>query len=319
MNQRQFTEQDTNGATLVKAQFNSISPENILKWESVHPQPDRYDFAGADRYVEFGEKNHMYLIGHTLVWHSQTPAWVFNDARGNPMTATPANQALLTQRMQNHIQQVMTHFGNDVPIWDVVNEAIDPSQPDGYRRSPWFNVLGPQYIDIAFQAARAANPTAKLYINDFDTTNPSKRDALLAVVRDLRSRGIPIDGVGLQMHISQLDFDEAAVTNNIARLTALGLQVHITELDVALPTSSTGQAQDDDLQKQADIYRRVVRACRQSPGCTAIQTWGFTDKYSWIGSHSQGTQGAALLFNRAYKPKPAYNAMLQELSDPRNR
>ena len=116
----------------------------------------------------------MHVRGHTLVWHNQTPAWVFNDANGNPMTPTPENRALLIQRMQNHIQAVMTHFGNDVPIWDVVNEPIDQSQPDGYRRSPWFNIIGPEYIEIALQAARAASPTAKLYINDFDTTEPGQ-------------------------------------------------------------------------------------------------------------------------------------------------
>jgi endo-1,4-beta-xylanase len=194
------------------------------------------------------------------------------------------------------------------------------------KDSIWYNGPGigfagkeTAYVEQAFRWARSADPQALLFYNEGGGENLNRKsDAIYAMVKDFKHRGVPIDGVGLQMHVSQLDFDNAAVANNIARLTALGLQVHITELDVALPTSSAGQAQNDDLQKQADVYRRVVRACTQNPGCTAIQTWGFTDKYSWIVSHSHGTQGAALLFDRAYKPKPAYNAMLQELSAPRN-
>jgi endo-1,4-beta-xylanase len=115
------------------------------------------------------------------------------------------------------------------------------------------------------------------------------------------------------LHISRLDVDTAAIASNIVRLTALGVQVHITELDVSLPVDPNGTAASEDLLRQADVYRGVVRACRQSSGCTGIQTWGFTDKYSWIGSHSHGTRGAALPFDRAYKPKPAYDAMLEEL------
>jgi endo-1,4-beta-xylanase len=134
------------------------------------------------------------------------------------------------------------------------------------------------------------------------------------MVKDFKHRGVPIDGVGLQMHVSQPDLDTSVIAANIARLTALGLQVHITELDVSLPLDSSGQALRSDLLRQAEVYRGVVRACLQNPGCTAIQTWGFTDKYSWIGSHSHGTRGAALPFDRTYKPKPAYDAMLDEIS-----
>jgi endo-1,4-beta-xylanase len=137
-------------------------------------------------------------------------------------------------------------------------------------------------------------------------------------VKDFRGRGVPIDGVGLQMHISALDLDTASVAANLARLTALGVQVHITELDVSLPVDANGVASHDDLVRQAEVYRGIVGVCLQNPGCTAIQTWGFTDKYSWIGSHSHGTRGAALLFDRAYKPKPAYSAVLEEISAGRN-
>src|SRR5260370_18864243 len=139
------------------------------------------------------------------------------------------------------------------------------------------------------------------------------------MVKDFKRRAVPIEGIGLQMRISQLDFDTAAVAANHARLTALGLQVHITELDVSLPVDSSGLARNDDRLHQAEVYRGVVRACLRNPGCTAIQTWGFTDKYSWIGSHSHGTRGAALPFDRAYKPKAAYNAMFEGISATKNR
>jgi len=133
-------------------------------------------------------------------------------------------------------------------------------------------------------------------------------------VKAFREHGVPVDGVGLQMHIERLDYDSEAVRVNIARLTALGLQVHITELDVSLPVDAQGVARPEDLERQAAVYRGVVHACLQNPGCTAIQTWGFTDKWSWIGSHSHHTRGEALPFDQAYKPKAAYTAMLEEIA-----
>ena len=141
-----------------------------------------------------------------------------------------------------------------------------------------------------------------------------KSDAIYAMVTDFKRRGVPIDGVGLQMHVALLEADTAAIAANIARLTALGVQVHITELDVSLPVDSSGLPRADDLSRQANTYRGIVRACLNHAGCTAIQTWGFTDKYSWIGSHSRGARGQALPFDRGYEPKPAYHAIFEELS-----
>lgn len=188
--------------------------------------------------------------------------------------------------------------------------------------SPWYNKpgigfdgKGAAYIEQAFRWAREADPHALLFYNDNGGEGSGiKSDAIYAMVKDFKRRGVPIDGVGLQMHISRLDLDTSAIAVNIARLTALGVQVHITEFDVSLPLDSAGAATKDDLLRQAEIYRLIVRACLQSPGCTAIQTWGFTDNYSWIGSHTHGTRGAALLFDHAYKPKPAYAAVIEELT-----
>jgi endo-1,4-beta-xylanase len=215
---------------------------------------------------------------------------------------------------------MMKHYAGQVFAWDVVNEALDEN--GHFKNSPWYNQpgiglsgKGPAYIEQAFRWAHEADPQALLFYNENGGEGLNqKSDAIYAMVKDFRHRGVPIDGVGLQMHIAEPDFDTNALAINIARITALGLQVHITELDVALPLDTPGAIREDDLVHQANVYRRVVRACLQSPGCTAIQTWGFTDKYSWIGYHSRGTRGAALPFDRSYKPKPAYDAILEEIS-----
>lgn len=222
--------------------------------------------------------------------------------------------------MQDHITTVTKHYAGQVFAWDVVNEALD--ETGSFKDSIWYNQpgigfagKGSAYVEQAFRWAREADPHALLFYNENGGEGlNAKSDAIYAMVKDFKRRGVPIDGVGLQMHISQLDFDTAAVAANIARLTALGVQVHITELDVSLPLEPGGLARNEDLLQQAAVYRGVVRACLQNPGCTAIQTWGFTDKWSWIGSHSHGTRGAALPFDRAYKPKPAYDAMLEEIA-----
>jgi endo-1,4-beta-xylanase len=195
----------------------------------------------------------------------------------------------------------------------------------GIKDSLWYNQpgiglagKGTAYVEQAFRWAQEADPKALLFYNDNGGEEINRKsDAIYAMVKNFKHRGVPIDGVGLQMHISTLSIDAASVAANIARLTALGVQVHITELDVSLPLDSSGNlVRYEDLRRQTNVYRSIVRACTQSPGCTAIQTWGFTDKYSWIGSHTHGTRGAALPFDKEYKPKPAYDAMFEELSVP---
>ena len=214
----------------------------------------------------------------------------------------------------------MKHYAGQVFAWDVVNEALDENGK--LKDSPWYNQpgiglsdKGSAYIEQAFRWAREADPHALLFYNENGGEGLGRKsDAVYAMVKDFKKRGIPIDGVGLQMHISEPGVDSAAVAANIARLAALGLQVHITELDVSLPLDSSGVVLHDDLVRQAEVYRGVVRACLKNPGCTAIQTWGFTDKYSWIALHSHGKRGAALPFDRAYNPKPAYDAIFEEIS-----
>ncbi|HLZ42408.1 MAG TPA: endo-1,4-beta-xylanase [Candidatus Sulfotelmatobacter sp.] len=298
-------------AQTLAREFNMIEPEDVMKWWVVRRNPGAFDFAPGDQVVRFAHAHGMKVRGHCLVWGNDNPQWLAQSH------FTPAQLADL---MHDHISTVMKHYAGQVFAWDVVNEAFDENGQ--VKDSIWYNqpgigLAGKQtaYVEQAFRWAHETDRHALLFYNDGGGEGLNRKsDALYAMVKDFRRRGVPIDGVGLQTHISHLEFDSAALAANIARLTALGLQVHITELDVALPTDSTGQAQGDDVQKQADIYRGIVRACRQNQGCTAVQTWGFTDKYSWIVSHSHHTEGAALLFDRAYKPKPAYYATVEALS-----
>ena len=297
-------------ATLAR-EFNMVEPEDAMKWWTIRRTAGAFDFSQGDQVFRFAQAHGMKIRGHCLVWDHDNPEWLVH-AHYSP--------AQLSQLLQEHITTVMKHYAGQVFAWDVVNEGLDDN--GRLKDSPWYNQPGigladngTAYIEQAFRWAHDADPQALLFYNEAEGEGLNhKSDAVFAMVKDFRRRGVPIDGVGLQMHISQLDLDTSAIAANIARLTALGLQVHITEFDVSLPLDANGATRREDLARQAEVYRGVVHACLQSPGCTAIQTWGFADKYSWIGSHSHGTRGAALPFDRAYKPKPSYDAMLQELS-----
>jgi endo-1,4-beta-xylanase len=319
-------------------EFNMLEPEDALKWEVVHPERQSFDFSQADQIVDFASGHGMKVRGHTLVWHRQNPQW---------LTEGKYTSRELAQILEQHIKTVVAHYRGKIFAWDVVNEAFDELHPGTLRSTIWrdqpgiglaanradssyelrvvsdpvrseMGARGSQqsysYIERCFRWAREADPQALLFYNEAeaDTVNP-KSDAIYAMVRDFRERGVPIDGVGFQMHIANLHADVASISANIERFTALGVQVQITEMDVALPVDANGSPRPDDLQLQADIYREIACACLSHPGCTAIQIWGFTDKYSWIGSHSKQTQGAALPFDRNYRAKPAYEALRNAL------
>ena len=298
-------------ATLAR-EFNMIEPEDVMKWETIHPAPERFDFSQGDRLVAFAISHRMKVRGHTLVWHQQNPRWL-TEGRHTPDQ--------LARILEQHIKTVVGHYRGKVFAWDVVNEAFDESAPVRLRSTTWYDQpgighagKGDAYIEDCFRWAHAADPNALLFYNDVEAEamNP-KSDGIYAMVRDFRQRGVPILGVGFQMHIGNLHPDIASISENIGRFTTLGVQVHITEMDVAVPVDADGYARPADLQLQADVYRQIASACLAHVGCTAIQTWGFTDKYSWIGSHSKHTQGAALLFDREYRPKPAYDALRRAL------
>jgi endo-1,4-beta-xylanase len=299
-------------AATLSREFNMVEPEDAFKWWVVRRDQDSFDFHEGDEIVAFAQAHGMKVRGHCLVWDHNNPEW---------LEAGHFTTEQMSQSLHQHIVRVMQHYAGKVFAWDVVNEALDENGQ--FKDSPWYNRpgigfsgKGSAYVEQAFRWAHEADPKALLFYNEGGHSEGLNRrsDAMYAMLRDFKARGVPIDGVGIQMHVSPQDFDLSQVAPNMTRLTALGLQVHITELDVELPVDSTGSFSKDDLKRQAEIYRGVVRSCVQNPGCTAIQTWGFTDKYSWIGSHSRGQRGGALPFDHLYQPKPAYDAMLEEIA-----
>lgn len=187
----------------IKRHFNSITAENEMKPEALEPIEDNFNFSIADEYLNFCRKNNIAIRGHTLVWHQQTPNWFFeNPQTGKKLTNSEKDKKILLERLKKYIQTVVSRYKGRIYAWDVVNEAIDENEPDGFRRSDWFNVLGPEYIEKAFIYAHQADPNAQLFYNDYSTENPVKREYIYKLIKSLREKGIPIHGVGLQCHIS---------------------------------------------------------------------------------------------------------------------
>ena len=225
ISQTQFFERDPRGVPIIKAQFSSITAENVLKWQSVHPQFGRYAFDAPDRYVTFGEANGMAIIGNPLVWHNQTPAWVFQVLNGQT-----ANRESMLSRMRDHILTVVGHYKGRIKGWDVVNEAINE---DGtMRETPWFQIIGEDYVAKAFEYAHEADPEAELHYNDFNLESEPKRAAALALIQKLQAQGVPIHAIGLQHHVKLGTPTPEQVDLTIEAFAKLGIKVMITELDV---------------------------------------------------------------------------------------
>jgi endo-1,4-beta-xylanase len=330
---KQFEEQDVANAALVKHEFNTISPENVLKWVIVHPQPDHYDFAPADKYVAFGERNGMFVIGHTLVWHSQVPGWVFQDAQGQPLT----RDALLA-RMRDHIQTVVGRYKGRIKGWDVVNEALNE---DGtLRPTPWMKIIGPDYIAKAFQYAHEADPAAELYYNDYNLDYAAKRDGAVRLVKSLLDQGIPVKAIGSQEHLKLTTPTAAQVDSSIRAFAALGVKVNMTELDIdLLPPATRNNGADvslragpapnlnpytaglpDSLQQKlarryADLFRVYMA---NQDAIDRITFWGVADGDSWLnGWPVPGRTSYPLLFDRQLGRKPAYDAVAAVAKEPR--
>lgn len=327
LNRRQIFETDARGAEIVRTQFNSITPENILKWALVHPQLEKYDFAAADHYVEFGEKNGMFIVGHTLVWHNQTPRWVFEDEQGKPLT----REALLS-RMREHISTVVGRYKGRIKGWDVVNEALN--QDGTMRQSPWFKIIGDDYLAQAFRFAHEADPDAELYYNDYDLERPGKRSGAVELLKKLQSAGVPLAGVGLQNH-NRLDGPSAEVEDaTIETFAKLGLKVHITELDVdVLPRTTKDPGADYAVNveptPQINPYTAGLPAATQSALARRyadlfrvylkhrdvierVTFWGVADGDSWLNNWPiKGRTNYPLLFDRLGQPKPAFDSIIE--------
>jgi endo-1,4-beta-xylanase len=330
MDADQITGKDARADAIILQQFNSISPENILKWEVVHPRPGVFDFTMADKYVEFGLKNHMFIVGHNLCWHSQTPAWVFKDDKGDPIT----REALL-QRLHDHIQTVVGRYKGKINGWDVVNEALNE---DGtLRQSPWMKIIGEDYILKAFQYAHEADPNAQLNYNDYNLETPAKRKGAVALVKKLQAAGIPIAVVGSQGHL-HLDTPSIADEDaTITELAATGVKVAITELDIDVLPAAWGHTADVSMHVSADpklnpypnglpddVQQRLTKRYadlfavywKHRDVINRVTLWGVTDAQSWLNNWPvQGRTSYPLLFDRDGKPKPALKAVLETAKD----
>jgi endo-1,4-beta-xylanase len=327
INQSQFEERDARGGAIIAAQFNAISPENVLKWEVVHPRADGYNFAPGDAYVAFGEKHKMFIIGHTLVWHSQTPRWVFQDDKGTPLT----RDALL-ERMHDHIRTVVGRYKGRIGGWDVVNEALN--EDGSMRQSPWFNIIGDDYMVKAFQFAHEADPQAELYYNDYSVENEAKRKGAVELIRKLKAAGAAVTAIGLQGH-DKLDWPTLTQqADTIEAFKALGIKVNITELDVDVLPRTAGQNSADVAataaggagsnpyaaglpdgiqqalaKRYADLFGVFVR---YRGTITRITFWGVTDGDSWLNNYPvRGRTNYPLLFDRQGKAKPAFESVLK--------
>ena len=283
--------------TVLATEFDYVTPGNEMKWGSLQPDdPEHWSFERADAIVDFADDADQAIKGHTLVWHSQLPAWVDD-------SLTPAQ---LRRHLARHIDRTVRHFRREVRAWDVVNEAV---ADDGTLRDTVFlRKLGPGYIAQAFRDAHRADRDARLYYNDYniDAINP-KSDAVYALVKQLVRQRVPIDGVGLQMHLEAQNAPSVAdMVANMQRFADLGLSVNISELDVRVARLPGDRTTKLAVQKQ--IYHRVVAACMQVRRCVSITTWGFTDRHSWIDS----TFGPddPLPYDDDYQRKPAWYAIV---------
>ena len=289
-------------------EFNYVTPENEMKWGLLEPTQGNYTWGNADAIVQFAEAHGQLIKGHTLVWHAQLPSWV-----DGSLSADQLNSAIKT-----HIETTLQHFRGHLRAWDVVNEAVDVSTASGYRDSVFWETLGPDYIENAFRWARAADPDVLLFYNDFgiERLGP-KSDFTYAMIRDLVQKGVPIDGIGFQSHITTSRYPaDSDLRANIRRFADLGLKVNISELDSH--SNLVPGTQDFRWQAQRIAFQEVVGSCAVEPGCEAVTFWGFTDKFSWLNDPNNNTQGTTdvdpLIFDGNYAPKPAYDGVLSGLA-----
>jgi endo-1,4-beta-xylanase len=284
----------------LRREFNIIVAENAFKWTSVHPSRTNFNFTDTDALVDFAQANNMRIRGHTLVWHNQIPDW---------LTSGNFSRDDVIAILREHILTLVGRYRGRVWVWDVVNEAIDDSTGALRTSSFWYQKIGPEYIRLAFEFAREADPDARLYYNDYSAEGLStKSNGVYSLVSNLKSQGVPIDGVGWQMHqVNGFRIQPANVTN-ARRLADLGLEISITEMDVRINLPDTAEK----LAQQSDAYRDAINFCLTQPNCKALLMWGFTDKYSWIPGTFAGW-GDALILDMSYQPKPAYFAIKEVL------
>lgn len=321
VNRQLIDEKDTLSHALVLAEFNAISPENELKWALIHPAKDSFYFEKADKYVALGKKNNLFTLGHTLVWHSQLADYMNKET----------DSLILAQNMENHINTIVARYRGEIDAWDVLNEALNE---DGtLRESVFLKVLGEDYIEMAFSLAAKADPEAKLIYNDYNLTNPEKRAGVVRLVKRLQSKGIKIDGVGMQGHWNLNGPSLEDIENSIVAYGELGVKVSFSELDITVipnPWDLQGadinqnfegsefmnpypkQMPDSIKLKLANRYKDIFALfLKHKDKIDRVTFWGVNDQSSWLNNWPiNGRTNYPLLFDRAFKPKMAYDSIM---------
>ncbi|HEY4394430.1 MAG TPA: endo-1,4-beta-xylanase [Polyangia bacterium] len=296
-------------AAVLATNFNSLTPENEMKWTNVEPSPGQFAFRGGDALVAFAAQHDMRVRGHTLVWHTQLAPWV-SKLSGEALRAA----------MVAHVRGVVAHYKGRVAQWDVVNEAFADGEGGGLRGDSPFSALGPGFIEEAFRSAHEADPDAILFYNDYEIEGPgaAKTEAVYRMVQQLKAAGAPIGGVGFQMHVDPRHWPAAsAIRQSFERFAALGLAVEITEMDV--PVGEILGDRATKLARQSDLTHDIVAACVALPACSGVTFWGLTDRYSWLNdAHWGQLRGRQphrpLPFDADYQPKPMAAAISAALA-----
>ncbi|EAZ92857.1 endo-1,4-beta-xylanase [Crocosphaera chwakensis] len=286
-----------------------LTPENDLKWHKIHPKPNDYDFSRGDWLAEFAKRHKLKMRGHTLVWHQSIPKWLKE-------TANPQNAESI---LKEHIMTVAGHYQGLIHSWDVVNEAIEvrDGHPLGLRKSPWFQWLGKDYIDIAFRVAAEADPHALLFYNDYDLDydiphQNAKREAVLNLLRSLKEQGTPIHGLGIQAHLSgpETRFNAEKLKQFLADVASLDLKIMVTEMDVY----DRGLPYDYEKRDRriAEVYEMYLNTVLEEPNVIGVLTWGLSDRYTWLSKHRPRNDKAPvrpLPLDREFKPKLAWESI----------
>ncbi|GAF03176.1 endo-1,4-beta-xylanase [Saccharicrinis fermentans] len=326
LNSAQILGEDTAALKLVASQFNSIVAENSMKSEVLQPQAGVFDFTESDKLVELGQKNKAFVVGHNLVWHSQAPAWFFVDKEGNDVS-----RDTLIERMKNHIHEVVGRYRGKIKGWDVVNEALN--EDGSLRKSKFYHIIGPEYIELAFQFAHEADQDAELYYNDYNMYKPEKRKGAVHLIENLKAKGLRVDAIGMQAHYGLNKDLTKEIEESIMAFANTGVKVMITELDVSvLPfpaeeiTAEVSQsyqnkpeynpyveAVPDSIQKAlADYYANLFKVyLKHNDKISRITFWGVNDSQTWRNYWPiEGRTDYPLLFDRNNQPKPVYNTLI---------
>lgn len=309
-------------ADLLKKHVNWLVAENAMKPVSIQPTEGNFNWTQADQLVEFAKANNMDIRFHTLVWHSQVGDWFFKDLEGKPMVdetddvKREANKKLLLERLDTHVRTIVSRYKDDIKSWDVVNEVIEPGDPDGMRASEWYKVTGTAFIETAFRVAReAGGPDIKLYINDYGTDDVAKRDRLYKLVKEMLDKEVPIDGVGHQTHININWPPVSSIIESMEMFAELGLDNLVTELDMSLYVWNDHNDYGEEIpeqiiQKQADRYGELFEAFKAHKDIIGgVVFWGIADDHTWLSTFPITRTEAPFLFDKQLHAKPAFWAV----------